>query len=99
MNLWQRFKQWIFNTNSTRIPINTNSTRIPIDITAHNPLKKQLHKIKILWDSRIGTYRRMERKLQRNDPCPCGSMRTAPKDITKRNKIKWCDCSQKGKQQ
>jgi len=45
---------------------------------------------KLIWDSRYGTYRRRSPKIGRNAPCPCGTMRQAPRDIQLRNKYKWC---------
>lgn len=43
-----------------------------------------------LWDGRLGTYRRKAVRIGRNEPCPCGAMRVAPRDTTKRMKAKWC---------
>ncbi len=45
---------------------------------------------RVIWDARLGTFRRRFPKIGRNAPCPCGSMRTAPQDIEKINKYKWC---------
>lgn len=45
---------------------------------------------KVIWDGRMGVYRRRTPRLSRNAPCPCGAMRTAPRDTTKRIKAKWC---------
>lgn len=48
-------------------------------------------KLKRLWDSKVrGTNRKTVRKIGRNENCACGKMRTAPRDVTKRNKYKWC---------
>ena len=44
---------------------------------------------KLIWDGRMGTYRRRF-KIGRNQPCPCGKMRSAPRDVTKPNKFKYC---------
>jgi hypothetical protein len=44
----------------------------------------------LLWDGRLGAYRRPLPKIGRNTPCPCGRMRTAPGDITRRMKYKHC---------
>ena len=45
---------------------------------------------RMLWSGTRGTYSRRTEKLGRNVPCPCGAMRVAPRDVTKRNKLKWC---------
>lgn len=52
--------------------------------------KKRKHCGTLIWDGRLGTYIRRTPKIGRNTPCPCGAMRTAPRDVTKRNKAKWC---------
>ena len=45
---------------------------------------------KVLWSGKYGSYQRGTRKIGRNEPCPCGAMRVAPRDVTKPNKAKWC---------
>lgn len=50
---------------------------------------------KLIWDSRLGTFKRSTPKLGRNANCPCGRMRIAPRDVTKHNKVKWCTCGDK----
>lgn len=45
---------------------------------------------KLVWDGRWGTHRRTAFKIGRNVVCPCGAMRAAPGDISKRKKYKDC---------
>ena len=52
--------------------------------------KKKRKKQKFWWDSSNGTYRRRSPKIGRNAPCPCGTMREEPCDITKCKNYKRC---------
>ena len=53
--------------------------------------RKKVRRGKLIWDSRkTGTYRRHTPKTGRNAVCPCGAMRTAPRDETKPAKFKHC---------
>lgn len=50
---------------------------------------------KVYWDSKTDTYRRRGPKIGRNDNCPCGAMRTSPRNESLPAKFKHC-CGKKG---
>lgn len=90
MNWWNRLWMWL------RVLFTGNKSlrEIADDIKSLMPSNKRKlsrkHRGKMIWDARLGTYRRRAPKIGRNAPCPCGAMRTAPRDVTQRNKYKWC---------
>ena len=90
--LVRRIWQWlcvIFSGQKSLRQIAADAQNMIKDALSKPKAKNEKHRGTLIWDSRAGTYRRRAPKIGRNAPCPCGAMRTAPRDETKPTKYKW----------
>ncbi len=84
---------WLRNTfvwkRAANVAADTKTLMSDLMKRLKNKMRK--HRGTMIWDAqKFGTYRRKTRKIGRNEPCPCGAMREAPRDTTKPAKYKHC---------
>lgn len=89
---------WMFGKQNTSNLENNISSTIKSTKNLLKGKKKKFKRIgKLLWNpARFGTYKRHMVKIGRNQSCPCGKMRIAPRDTSKVNKFKFCCGAQYG---